>query len=325
VNQAQTREIRRYLRTGQADASGAAWPGRTIVEALGHAREARRAALYTAVRERAETRAIVLPALAEEPHKMVRDRVTPMVRGLFSAREQEAVLALLERSLVVLTPTNVEHVLTDTAWDHTAWALANLYLRSIEAPLLGADAPELAGLSEESTCYLAADAVARRAPLVDVLVHEAAHVFHNCKRRTVGLRETRGREWLLTIEFRKRETFAYACEAYSAILRDARTRVERGHLCTLLATRPGPAEERVDAEELRAIVRDACGARNGWKRILAHCGSQGRGGARDAEVLVEGSSVVETRRRAGSGDVAGATTPGRKVPAVVGDDEVAGS
>ena len=41
------------------------------------------------------------------------------------------------------------------------------------------------------------------------------------ERRTVGLPETRQREWLLDIDFRKRETFAYACEAYSRILEPA--------------------------------------------------------------------------------------------------------
>ncbi len=34
----------------------------------------------------------------------------------------------------------------------------------------------------------------------------------------MGPPETHQREWLLDIDFRKRETFAYACEAYSRIL-----------------------------------------------------------------------------------------------------------
>ena len=40
------------------------------------------------------------------------------------------------------------------------------------------------------------------------MVHEVAHIFHNCKRRNAGLPETRRKEWLLDIEFRKRETLA---------------------------------------------------------------------------------------------------------------------
>ncbi|EXI81722.1 MAG: hypothetical protein AW10_01030 [Candidatus Accumulibacter appositus] len=50
------------------------------------------------------------------------------------------------------------------------------------------------------------------------MVHEAAHIFHNCKRETIGRRATRTREWLLEIDFGKRETFTYACEAYSRLL-----------------------------------------------------------------------------------------------------------
>jgi hypothetical protein len=34
----------------------------------------------------------------------------------------------------------------------------------------------------------------------------------------IGLPETRTREWLLPIDFRKRETFGYACEAYARIV-----------------------------------------------------------------------------------------------------------
>lgn len=55
-------------------------------------------------------------------------------------------------------------------------------------------------------------------PFADYVVHEAAHVFHNCKRATVGLPATRRREWLLDIDYRKRETFAYACEAFSRMV-----------------------------------------------------------------------------------------------------------
>ncbi|MCU1324838.1 MAG: hypothetical protein JWN34_208 [Bryobacterales bacterium] len=51
----------------------------------------------------------------------------------------------------------------------------------------------------------------------DFVVHEAAHVFHNCKRSTLGLRETRSKVWLLDVEYRKRETFAYSCEADARI------------------------------------------------------------------------------------------------------------
>ena len=85
-----------------------------------------------------------------------------MVRGLFPAHEHEFVLALLEQALVALTGANVREVLTTTAWDHTAWVLANLYRESVRAPLLGPGAPRLSGLAEETRCYVTAAARTRR-------------------------------------------------------------------------------------------------------------------------------------------------------------------
>jgi hypothetical protein len=69
------------------------------------------------------------------------------------------------------------------------------------------------GLSEETTCYVAMDYFRAQKRFDDYVVHEAAHLFHNCKRKTIGIRETRRREWPLDIDYIKRETFAYACEA----------------------------------------------------------------------------------------------------------------
>ena len=67
-----------------------------------------------------------------------------------------------------------------------------------------------------------------------------AHIFHNCKRRTLGLRETRTREWLLA-------------------------------LATEFGTKVGITDERVDPAEVASIVLEAASARNGWKVILKRC------------------------------------------------------
>ena len=82
---------------------------------------------------------------------------------------------------------------------------------------------------------------------------------------------TRTREWLLEIEFRKRETFAYSCEAFSRILVLGKTRAEREKLVEEYAAGSAPSDERVDGAEVVDIVRDAVATRNGWKRILARC------------------------------------------------------
>ncbi|MDP9036432.1 MAG: hypothetical protein M3O50_16650 [Myxococcota bacterium] len=73
-----------------------------------------------------------------------------MVRGLFHAAEHEAVLSLLEKSVVFLSVDNIESVLRRQSWLHSAWDLANLYLSSVDAELLGPEAPSLL----RATCVL---------------------------------------------------------------------------------------------------------------------------------------------------------------------------
>ena len=55
-----------------------------------------------------------------------RAKVAPMVRGLFPRGEQQTVLDVLARSVVFLTPDNIEQVLRRARWLKTAWDLANL-------------------------------------------------------------------------------------------------------------------------------------------------------------------------------------------------------
>jgi len=213
---------------------------------------------------------------------LTRRKIAAMVRGLFPVREQEQVLAALERSVVFLTPATIVETLMSADWLSTAWDLANLYLGSVKAELLSPDAPRLVGLSEGTTCSVSAEYFATGHRFADFIVHETTHVFHNCKRRTIGLPETRTKEWLLEIEFRKRETFAYACEAYSRILELSRCSMERAYLIEELAAGSMPDDERVDAAEFLDILREAVSARSGWKRILGRCAER-RAALREAK------------------------------------------
>ena len=149
--------------------------------------------------------------------------------------------------------------------------LANLYLNSLGAELLGDGTPSIVGLSEETTCYVSLEYFRESDPFADFVVHEIAHIFHNCKRGTVGLPQTRTREWLLDINFGKRETFAYASEAYSRIRELGRTPKERRRLLGELEKDFLPPDDRVDPAEYFDILREAVSARNGWKRILSRC------------------------------------------------------
>lgn len=194
-----------------------------------------------------------------------------MVRGLFARAEQEVVLATLEKSVVFVTSTSIEPLLLAHGFDSSAWTLANLYLTSVGAELLGRDAPRLVGLSEATTCYVSPGYFVEGDPFADFIVHEAAHIFHNCKRHTLGLRETRTKEWLLDIEYRKRETFAYSCEAYARVLEGAKSPGARRALADEYGTKVRISEEHVDPAEVAFIVQAAAAARNGWKVILERC------------------------------------------------------
>lgn len=265
------REVERYLRTGEHDHLFRAWTGSDLFVRARNGDAALRSALIATVQSRTK-HASVPKALADvDMAAYTRAKVAPMVRGLFPKSEQDTVLDVLQRAVVFLTPANIEAVLGEALWLGTAWNLANLYLAGFGAAPLSADAPAIVGLSEETTCFVSAHYFDEENRFSDLVVHEAAHVFHNCKRQTVGLCETRTREWLLQIEFGKRETFAYACEAYSRILELCNGRATRRTLLSELEQGPMPADERVDAAEYLGILSEAVAARNGWKRILERC------------------------------------------------------
>jgi hypothetical protein len=262
-------EIERYLRAGVSDPYHAAWPG-GFMERANRAHDDLRGALVRAVR-RLSQGLKHQPLPDADTVSLTRAKVEPMVRGLFPRAEQDAVLATIEQSVVFLTSANIEPLLFKQSFDGSAWALANLYLASLGAELLGEDAPHLVGLSEETTCYVSPEYFAEDDPFADSIVHEAAHIFHNCKRATIGLRETRTKVWLLDIEYRKRETFAYACEAYARVLERGNSPAQRRTLAQEYCRVVHISEERVDTAEVASIVRAAAAARNGWKVILARC------------------------------------------------------
>jgi len=103
------------------------------------------------------------------------------------------------------------------------------------------------------------------------VVHEAAHVFHNWKRDRAGLPSTRTKEFLLQIAFSKREVFAYACEAYSRILEQAKSPVTRHLMLARYVQNHVPDCDGLDRAELVSILTEAVAARNGWISILQGC------------------------------------------------------
>lgn len=262
-------EVERFLRSGDTDPYHAAWPGGSLERAQ-RAGGDLRGALVREVQRLAEGCAQP-PLPAGDLVVFTRARVEPMLCGLFPRSERHAVLGMLERSVVFLTDANIERCLLEQHFDASAWAIANLYLASLGVELLGEEAPRIVGMSEGTTCYVSPEYFTETDPFSDFIVHEAAHVFHNCKRNTIGLRETRTKEWLLDIEFRKREVFAYACEAYACVLRRGQWPAERRALADEYGSVAQISDERVDPAEVADLVREAAAARNGWKLILSRC------------------------------------------------------
>lgn len=263
--------VNTFVRTGnEGDELRAPWHG-NILERASSASHALRAGLVAEIRRREGC--VALPAVPAPAalHAMTRERVEPMVRGLFPKKEHDIVLELLEKSVVFLTPNNIEAVIHGESFGSAAWDLANLYLASIDAELLSDEARGILGYSQETTCFVTARYLEGRGRFDDYLVHEAAHVFHNWKRERCGLPHTRRREWLLPIAFQMRETFAYTCEVFSRIVEQGRTKNEREALFAEYEADPLRNCHGLDVDQHLVILREAVAARNGWKRILAKC------------------------------------------------------
>ena len=264
-------EVDRYLRTGEHDAMSPHWPGANFLARAQYADAATRQALVTTVRRRTSSAVAPVALAGIDLPVFTRAKLAPMVRGLFAEQEQGAVLDALEHSVVFLTPATIETVLLTTPWLSTVWDLANLYLLSCNAKPLSNHARRIVGLSAETTCFVAMDYFSAPSRFDDFVVHEAAHVFHNCKRRTLGLSASPRREWLLDIDYAKRETFAYACERYSRIMELGSSTAARREGLLEVAQGPPPPDDRVDPQEYIEILTEAVASRNGWKAILRRC------------------------------------------------------
>jgi hypothetical protein len=264
-------EIERYLKTGDHDQYYRAWPAGGMLLRARKVSAALREALIEAVRIRARDGSETRVAQNTDLDGLARAKVRPMVNGLFPGRERVVVMSVLEKSVVFLRVDNIAQVIRDCAFLNTAWKLANLYLTGIGAPRLSSEAPLLEGMSEGTTCYVSMRYFSQTDRFADFIVHETAHLFHNCKRETIGLPHTRAREWLLPIDFEKRETFAYACEAFSRILELSCRRADYKPLLDEYAGTSLTGDERVDDQEIVDILAEATSVRNGWKRILERC------------------------------------------------------
>ena len=266
-------EAARYLATGESDPLACAFTGDHALERIiGYERHLR-AELIAEVRRREHGhRPAQVPADFNSPSR-TRGKVEPMISGIFPATERQVVLQAAECSIVFLTCEAAHQIIREIPYLESAWTIANVYLNSLGAPMLGTGAKQIVGLCLERKCYVSTEYFTEKDPFADYITHEVAHILHNCKRETLGLPHTFSKEWLLDIAYAKRETFAYACETYGRIVEQAQGTAGRRSLLAQYARSPKPSDETVDSEELLDILTEAVEARNGWKRILARCSS----------------------------------------------------
>ena len=266
-------EIDQFLRTGDDDLLFVNWPGANIFERADCGTKVLAEALIDEVRRRAAGVTIRTPDALRETDivTFTRAKIEPMVKGLFPRKEQAPVLDLLGRSLVFLTPDTIEPLIRDESDLSTSWLAVNVYLASIGAEPLAPVTTLPVGFQEDTKCYVSMEYFDVKDPLADYVVHEAAHALHTVKRKTIGLPATQYREWLLAIEFVKRETFAYSCEIYSRILELAKCPSDRMELLEKLKRRRPPSSEWPEFTEILDILEGALNRRNGWKTILERC------------------------------------------------------
>jgi hypothetical protein len=266
-------EIDRFLQTGDYDPFFLRFSGTDHLDRMKRGHTTLEDALWETVRfaERDREPSTNLPIPADIA-SFTRIKFEPMVRGLFRRDECDRVLSLLTNSVVFVTRGNIEEFIRRESLG-TAWDIANLYLRSIGADVISENAPCIVGLSVDSTCYVSVEYFTDEDPFADYVVHEAAHIFHNVKRRTIGLKEKRSCEWLLPIKFQKRETFAYSCEVYSRMVELCPRQLDRRRLLPELQTSFSTSDYRVSVDEVIEILTEAVQRRNGWNIILERCSS----------------------------------------------------
>ncbi len=263
-------EIERFLVTGAYDIYFAGWPGSNCLDAAVQATRRLRSALIAETFRRSEGLKFS-NFVPDDLYCWSSNKLKPMVNGLFKGRERTVILHLLASNIVFLTPPNVARALDSERWLSTAWDVANIYLESLNVPALSAQASNIVGLSQETTCYVSMAYFKETDPFADFVVHEAAHVFHNCRRSTAGLSQKSHSDFLLDIDYRMRETFAWACEAWSRICCLATDPAGRQALLRQHVDYGLPSDDRVNHDEYLDIVRGAIRARNGWQHILARC------------------------------------------------------
>jgi hypothetical protein len=237
------------LRCGSANLDAASFALRNLLQRIaGHLPDAVRTA----------------PMFASE---VIGERLSPMVRGLVQRDWQDLALQELTRRTFVLNLPGTQAALEaelSTGFLSTAWQVVWTFFADC-----GLKVPDerldIDGVSAGEYAHVRASALSTDDPYCDVVVHEGAHLLHYLKPARYGLYVRRGQERFVDVEFRKRELFAFACEAYSRVARKGSRKAR-----ILSAERMEADAKSFPSDEIAAIaalVGAAAQARNGWRVI----------------------------------------------------------
>jgi hypothetical protein len=261
--------LERFLRTGEETWDGAG-SGRFTRAQLNQDKVFSQAA-KTSLRKLLGRLAALLPAdsrLAPAiSQESIRQRVEPMVKGLVQRDWQDVALREVTRRTFVLnyqgTMAALEAELS-TGWLKTAWQVLWACFADYGLKPVGLQI-ECDGLSGGEFAHVRWPAYETTDSYSDVVVHEAAHLLHYLKPEHYGLHARRGQERFVDVEFRHRELFAFACEAYSRVVLQGE---RKSRISFAARMREDAFTFSLDyLDDVAALVLTAAGARSGWRVI----------------------------------------------------------
>ena len=260
--------LEEFLRTGQETWDGAGSGSFTwaqVNEAGVHSRRAE-----TALRVLFGLLAGLLPeeakALPLVSPKAIRERVSPLVKGLLPADWQDVALRELSQRVFVLNFQGAKKAMeAEMSWIGNAWSILWAYFEDFHLKPDGIEI-EWCGVTPGEFAHIRWSVYEPQNPYSDVVVHEAAHLLHLLKPEHFELRIKRGQERFVDVEFIHRELFAYSCEAYTRILEHG-ARKDRVAFAESICKAGLSFPEDV-CVQVADLILIAARSRNGWKRIL---------------------------------------------------------
>lgn len=197
----------------------------------------------------------------------IRQRFEPMVRGLVQADWQEVALHELTRRTFILNFPGTKAAMAAEMKTCYLGAARQILWAFFEDHGLKPEEIDIKcdGLSAGEFAHVRSSALLIDDPYSDVVVHEAAHLLHYLKPEHYGLHVRRGQERFVDVEFRHRELFAYACEAYSRVVLQGERRKRISFADKMRADAFSFARD--EFESVVELVIAGAAARNGWRVI----------------------------------------------------------